>query len=347
MRTRQVCAASATKGSMGAPHSVPALLLRTPVAQVISGGELRPANDAMRAWLADGVDHINRLPIPRERCADLLAGEDVEIDVNGRHWQLECVAHEDAQWLFVHDVSDRVAHATGELAAARCRALGSMAGSLVHDLNNHFNQMFALSSCLGSAVKDPSDQQMVADLEASMKLGTRMASSMARLLVQEPLRVAEVLLEDVLEDVLAVQRKDLELSGIDIHVESSEGVLVRVTQLTAVQAVMHGIAALQSASPQVMRCQVLSEPRSIAGGRPRPSAILRCEAQPMEAGIAEDLLVVVAGGEGSLARVGKGVEALSGVAAAAFAQRHAGGELMAERHQDGVRLDYVWPEGKR
>lgn len=300
--------------------------------------------DAMRTWTEEFGAHLDQLPFGEGQHASLLDGQVVVLAAGGSDWELLLVAQDGARWLRVQDVTSREAYHVGLLAAARCRWLGASAGALAHDLNNQFNAALALSATLGFAVKNESDRAAIAELEQGTKVGMRMIRSLARLLVRREAVRESCEPAEVLEDALSMVRKSLDLASIGLDVEVAEGLpQIRSIYVEAVQAVMHGVVALQAVVPKQIRCVLSCDQRAVGEGRERSCVVLKCTAKGVGAAEAEAVVAVVQGHSGKWRQVRQSPEDLESVAVCVFGQQRLGGGLHAAWDNGDLCLEYTWP----
>ena len=353
---------------MSSPFAIPVELVRDAIAKVDCDGLLHPATAAMRDWAAMVASQLTGAPAATEAAATeaaakgspaqlsleqlpidagervaLAAGEPVLLCLLHAEWQMQKVTSDDADWLIVTEVVDQGRHQTVEFEAARCRSLGSMAATLVHDLNNQFNSVLALSALLDGYVRDETDRAALRELERGTKAGSRMASCLARLLIRgrERQRFSSA---EMLEDALSMVRKSLELAGANLQVHVAPDVPdLRGSAIEVVQSVMSGLVAMEQCRATEVRCGMTREPVAIAGGRVRDCVVLRCHAGPWNEQAMAPLLEVIAGVPGMLSRVASNPDVLESVGNATIAQRRMGGDLSAIRDGDAVQLTYVWP----
>jgi len=329
---------------MSLPPAIPGNLIRDAIARVASDGQLQPATDAMREWLARVASHLDQLPLSEHEHAALLAQEVVVLPWQDAVWELRLAKQDGVRWLLVHDVTAREAHIAGSLAAARCRWLGATAAMLAHDLNNQFNAALALSATLAYSIEDENDRKTIVELERGTRAGMRMVTSLARLLVGRGSLRERIDPADVLEDALSIVRKNVHLASIDLEVEVVERLPnVRALHVEAVQSVMYGLGAIQVPSPKKIRCELCTETMSVGGGRERLCVVLRCHAEGVSGVEVEPVVAVVQGHAGKWAHIRDRPDDLEGLAIAVFMQQRVGGDLRAKAEGDSLRLDYIWP----
>lgn len=329
---------------MSVPSAIPGNLIRDAIACVASDGQLQPATDTMREWTAKVANHLDQLPLRDDERAALLAQEVVMLWWQEEVWELRLATQDGVRWLLVHDVTDREAHLAGSLAAARCRWLGATAAALAHDLNNQFNAALALSAALAHSVEDVNDRKTIVELERGTKVGMRMVTSLARLLMRRGSIRDLIDPADVLEDALSMVRKNMHLASIELEVEAAEQLpKVRALHVEVVQSVLYGVGALQLPSPNKIRCGLLSVAMPVAGGRQRSCVVLRCHADGVSGADVQAVVAVVQGGAGKLEYIRSRPDDLEGLAISVFMQQRLGGDLRAEVEGDSLRLDFIWP----
>ena len=243
----------------------------------------------------------------------------------------------------VDEVSrDRLASSRLELA--RLRALAAAAGSVVHDLNNQFSAVLGLASTARQHVRDPAQLKLLDGFEHGTKAGARMVAVLGRLLRHKDGSTSACDPTEFVDDALAVLKKSVIGSGIELTVERPESLPeVRTERTEATQAVLQGLVALVAARPASLAVRCSAESLAVAGGRSRDCAVLRCAAGGLGAAAIEGLARVVAFGEGVLETVAGGPPSFEGLAGAVLIQRRLGGELASERFEGGLQLIYGWP----
>lgn len=329
---------------MSLPSAIPGNLIRDAIACVASDGRLQPATDAMREWTAKVAGHVDELPLSPDDRAALLDQEVVLLPFEDDVWELRMVPQDGVRWLLVHDVTDREASLAGSLAAARCRWLGATAATLAHDLNNQFSAALALSATLAHAVNDEGDRKAIAEMERGTRVGMRMVTSLARLLAYRGRQRDRCEPAEVLEDALAIVRKNLRLAAVDLEVEVAADLPnVRGVHVEAVQSVLHGLLAIQLPSPSRLRCELKSVPMSVGGGRRRLCAVLSCHADGVSGPDLESVVAVVQGHAGKWNHIRNRPDHLESLANSVFIQRRLGGDLRVEVERETLRLDYIWP----
>lgn len=300
--------------------------------------------DTMREWTAKVGSDLDQLPLGEDQHAALLAEEVVMLSLEDTAWELRLVSQDGVRWLLVQDVTDREANRAGLLAAARCRWLGSTAATLAHDLNNQFNAALALSATLKYVVDNDSDRKTITELESGTKVGLRMVRALARMLVGRGNIRDLIEPAEVLEDALSMVRKSLHLASIDLQVEVAEELpLIRAVHIEAVQAVLHGLVALQMLAPKQIRCVLSSDLLAVGGGRQRPCIVLSCHADGVSGAHVEGVVAVVQLHDGKWDHVRQSPDQLESLANCVFMLQSLGGDLRAASEGDSLRLDYIWP----
>jgi len=329
---------------MSAPPAVPGDLIREAVAIVGADGALQPVNEAMRAWMTAVASTLEQVPLDRDQRDALQQQESVTLSVADSAWDLRLVERDSTRWLFAEDVSQREANLAESLAAARCRWLGATAATLAHDLNNQFNAVLALSATLSYAIEDANDRQTVAELERGTKVGMRMVTSLARLLVRETKHRDLVAPVDLLEDALSMVKKSFNLQSIEVTSEMADDLpKLRVPHIEAVQSLMQGLVALQLAKPGRIACSVRVVDVAVSGGRERLCVVIGCHADAGNAEVVERIKNVVTGHDDKWTAVRNHPDDYESLANSVFLQRRLGGDLRAEVDTGGLRLDYIWP----
>lgn len=337
---------------MSSPLAVPRELVRDAIAQIDRDGVLVPVTDAMRDWVAQiaggsGGLPLGQLPLMDDEKVALADGEFVMMATSQGLWQLQKVVSGDADWLVVTDVTARERHVTVELETARCRSLGRMAATLAHDLNNQFNAVLALSAHLEEFVQDDTDRATIVELEHGTKVGSRMASALARLLLQRADSRELFSPAEVLEDALSMTRKSLQQAGVDLQVEvGPEMPNVRGSAIEVVQSVMSILMAYEHIRATKVRCTLTREPVAIAAGRRRDCVVLRCSAGPWQEDMMAPLLAVLKADPGTLHHIVRNPDILAGVANALVVHKRMGGDLQATHDIEALNVTFAWPAAR-
>ncbi|MCK5943014.1 MAG: hypothetical protein KAI24_13635 [Planctomycetes bacterium] len=342
---------------MSLPPSIPRSCVRDPVALVADDGALAAATDEMGPWLARFGTSLGHLPLDDDQRAELQTGEPVVMTSPEAVWELRRAEGDGRVWLVARDVTERERRREHELASQRCRALGRMAASLSHDLNNQFNAVLALAGQLELVAQSHADREAMQELQQGTQLGARLAGLLARMLVRTPARRARVAASALLDDVLGLVAKSVEHAGVELRVTVPPSLpAVRVPEVEVVQAMIGGIDALLALAPASL--SLVAGASGTASGAPRERAFVevRCEAGPVPRQRAEELRDAVELRPGSLTTLarrvvqgrGRGGHAhdLREVMTAALLQRRLGGELACELGDDVVALVYRWPRAR-
>lgn len=344
---------------MSSPLAVPRELVRDMIAQIDRDGMLVPVTDAMRDWVAqlsEGADSLTaesltakplpiaQLPIGANEKLALADGESVVMATSQGQWLLQKVVSGEADWLVVTDVTARERHITAELETARCRSLGRIAATLAHDLNNQFNAVLALSAHLEEFIQDDTDRATIRELEHSTKVGSRMASALARLLIRRGPSRELFSPAEVLEDALSMMRKSLQQAGADLQVEVDPEIpSVRGSAIEAVQSVMSILMACEHIRATKIHCAMTRESVAVAAGRRRDCVVLRCAASPWNQDTMAPLRTVLTAHPGTLPHIARNPEILEGVANALIAQKRMGGDLQTTQTPQALTLTFTWP----
>lgn len=329
---------------MSSPDAVPGVLIRDAVAVVGAEGQLQPVNDAMRQWAANVADHLDQLPLEADQRKVLEHGGTATASIDDAICELWLAADGDTRWLFVRDVTDRERHLVAALTAARCRHLGSEAATLAHDLNNQFNAVLALLASLSYIVEQDSDRETIAELERGTKVGMRMVTSLARLLVDQTRHREPVAGAELLEDALSMVKKSLALQSIEVATEMADSLpKLRAPYVEAVQSLMHGLVAVQLGKPQKVTCTADLVTASIGGGRERDFVALSCRGDAMSAEVVGRIQEIVASGGNKWLEVRNHSDDFESLANAVFLQRRLGGDLRVAVDGCDCRLEYLWP----
>ena len=324
--------------------AVPPELIRDAIARIDANGQLVPVTDAMRRWLATFGDHLEQLPMDEDQRVSLQCGEPVRLIVSGGCWQLRRHVADSATWLVVQDIAPAQSHAAGQLELARCRALGKAAATLVHDLNNQFHSVLALSAQLDAFIQQPDERLMIRELERGTKVGSRMASSLARMLTAKKSKPEVLDPRASLREALSMVQNGMQHSGVAVQVASEQcRGLIRGAHVEVVQAIMAVLSVLQHAGPGMLRCTMYVQRRAIAGGRERDCVVLQCHAAPLPTSLAASILAVVQSQLGALAHVVSNPAALEGLVNAVFAMKRWGGDLTCSPAEQELTLECVWP----
>lgn len=334
---------------MSSARALPNDLVRDAIAQIDAAGVLVPVTEAMHEWLRAvspdaGQVALDQLPLTADQRAALDEGEPVVMVVGEGLWQLRRQSSDGCDWLVAIDVDDRERRIRAGFEVARSRSLGRMAATLAHDLNNQFNAVLALSAHLDEYVQDEGDRETIRELEKGTKVGSRMASALARLLVGRGYGRQTFPASQLVDDAIALMRKSLEQAGITLEVEAEPDLpSVHGALVEAVQAVMSVLTAFEHFGAGSVHCSVSRESVAIADGRSRDCVVLRCSGGPWDAAAIAPLLAVLEARPGTLRHVASNPDILDGVANALYSQKRVGGDLTFELAGQTLALAFAWP----
>lgn len=244
------------------------------VAAGAAGDRVRPRNAAMRAMLqamaAPAGDQVPlaSLGLDADACAQLERGDAVVADRGANVWSLR----RRGRWLLASDVTAQRHAESLVLAGARAGALARVAGTFVHDLNNHLNLGLALFGQLRAMTPDESERQLCDALAGGAQLAAQLARTLARLLQREVSGHSVVAAGPAMGEALAAiaklcaQREIALASRVDgaVHVRAS------LAELTGLYVQL--LLALAELRPQRLEVVLDHAPLPIAGGRLRPCA---------------------------------------------------------------------------
>jgi hypothetical protein len=277
----------------------------------------------------------------------LAAGKRVLCRHGDRSWWLRRVVRGDAVWLLSQEVTAFERANAAIFAAARVRALGEIAGVLVHDLGNHLSAGLGLAGLLREQVADADDRRILDQLQQVAQSGARMARVLADLLRRDPRHRGASRLEDVVEDVLTVVRPAAVPAAIAIEVAVHAAPDVRADRADATQALLLGILDLLRCQPRRLAIEVGVAERAPANGRGRASGVVLVRAHGVTELAAAALTQRTAGAVSELpdAAQQRG-RAEDGIAVAALLQRWLGGDLAVRREGEQLVVDYAWPAAR-
>ncbi len=314
---------------MAAPESqFPFEALAEGMAAVAADGTLTAKNAAMRSLLAAcGARSLSTLPLDAAVRAQLDAGAVACTTIDGRTFELRLHGAGERRWLCALDVGDCEHRVASELAAARSRLLGQLAGSIVHDLNNLLGSALGLASLLTPMATDPADRRLLDELQAGAQRGATLARAVARLLKVGPRQWQQVAVTGLVDEALAIAGRAAMARNVELAVTVAEGLpTIRVVATEAAQMLLHGLVALIDAAPLRVAVDVSAQRHAVGGGRERACVRVRLAAEGCRRGF----------GSGEAAP-------LDWQALAALALRRAGGELTIDTAADAATIDYVWP----
>ena len=244
------------------------------VADVAGGDRLRPCNAAMRAVLrtlgapADDEVPFASLGLPADERARLERGEAVEIGRGGVGWSLR----RRGRWLLATDVT-ALRHAESlVLAGARAGALARVAGTFVHDLNNHLNLGLALFAQLRTMTPDEQERELCDALAGGAQSAAQLARTLARLLQRDAGGRDVVAAGPALGEALASVAKLCAQREIAVASRIDGAVSVRAGQAEQTGLYVQLLLALAELRPRRLQVVLAREVLPVAGGRPRPCA---------------------------------------------------------------------------
>jgi signal transduction histidine kinase len=332
---------------MTSDHSVPASCIHDGVAAVDEAGALRASNASMERWVEAYGGALDELPLSLADRAELGDGQPVLLQVDEYAWELRLWEVEGRRWLTARDVSDREQRQATAFASMRSRALGELAASLAHDLNNQFHAALALSGELSFHATDPEDIESIRDLERGTKIGATAIGALSRMLSRMPARREQVAVVDVLEEALAVIRKAYQQAGVELCVVVPEDLPgVRLVGVDVVHALCAVLETVLGMKPSSAALSVTAREEALEEGRLRGYVVARFEFGGLAAQDADAMAAAVVMQRGSLQRFIGNRGLLQGVLAAAFLQRRFGGDLRSEASGDQLVIEFWWPAAR-
>lgn len=259
--------------------SVPWDALREAVGR-LDGERLWPQNAAMRRLLGDaGLASepgsaasvpFAALPLGGEERRALLAGEAVWWTRGERHWQLRRVEAGAATFLLAEDTSALRAAEVLALGAARARSLAAVAGTFVHDLNNHLNLALALLAQVRGMSVAAEDARLCDELAVGAQLGATLSRALARLLARTFDRRERVDLRAAVGEAIAAIAKTCALRGIPVEGDAGpSGVAVRASAGELDGLLVQMLLAATDVGPQRLTLRLERVAAALAGGRER------------------------------------------------------------------------------
>ena len=323
---------------------VPAACVRDAVAAVRDDGALAATNDAMRGWIEQFGGTLDALPLSSDERAQLEAGDPALLHGSERVWELRRWVHGGAVWLTAADVTDREERQSTLFSAMRCRALGVLAASLAHDLNNQFNSALALASELGLLAQTDEDRECLRDLELGTKIGATAVGALARMLVRTPARRARVAVRTILDDALSIVRKAYQQRGVELEADVAEDLpQVRVVPDDVLHALTSVLETFLERGAARVELSSRSERRALGEGRPRDLVVAELKVRGLAPELVESFVQVVSFEPGSLRTLARGEGPSQSVMVAAFLQRRFGGELLACAEDGQLTVEFYWP----
>lgn len=240
----------------------------------VAGDRVRSRNAAMRAVLhalaAPAGDEVPfaSLGLDDDARAQLGRGDTVEVACGANAWSLR----RRGRWLLASDVTALRQAESLVLAGARAGALARIAGTFVHDLNNHLSLGLALFGQLRAMTQDEQEQQLCDALASGAQLAAQLSRTLARLLQRDAggrqVVAAGAALGEAIASVakLCSQREIAVTSAVDAAV----GVRAGLAELTGLYVQL--LLALAELRPRRLQVVLDEAVLPIAGGRLRPCA---------------------------------------------------------------------------
>ena len=309
----------------------------------LHGEQLWPQNAAMRRLLADAglaAELVQAasvpfasLPLGGDERRALLAGEPVWWTVGERHWQLRRVGVGAADFLLAEDTSALRAAEAQALGAARARSLAAVAGTFVHDLNNHLNLVLALLAQVRGMGVSADDARLCDELATGAQFGAGLARALARLLAREFDRRERVDVGAAVGDAIAAIAKTCAQRGIPVDGDvGPNGVAVRASAGELDGLLVQMLMAATDVRPQRLAVRLERVVTALAGGRERPCVRLRVDVATSSAAQAAAFAAAALDRPGclrDLAGPGRHGQALAQIG---LVVRRLGGEFTAVAH---------------
>lgn len=244
------------------------------VAEVVAAERLRPCNAAMRALLRTlGAPDVVEVPIVSlglhaDEGERLARGEPIELGRGGFAWSL----HRRGRWLLANDLTALRQAESLVLAGARAGALARVAGTFVHDLNNHLNLGLALFGQLRTMTTDEQERQLCDALAGGAQLAAQLARTLARLLQRDAGGRDVVEVEAAMTEALAAVAKLCAQREIVVSSRLDAGARVRGSVAEVTGLYVQWLLALAELRPRSLRVVLELYRSPIAGGRLRPCA---------------------------------------------------------------------------
>jgi signal transduction histidine kinase len=319
---------------------------------------LWPQNVAMRRLLgdaglapeqvqADSVPFV-ALPLGGDERRALLAGEPVWWTRGERHWQLRRVEVAAGAFLLAEDTSSRRAAESQAFAAARARSLAAVAGTFVHDLNNHLNLALALLSQVRGMGVSADDARLCDELGTGAQLGATLSRALARLLARESDHRERVDVGAAVGEAIAAIAKTCAQRGIPVDGDvGPNGVVVRASAGELGGMLLQMLLAATDVRPQRLAVRVERVEAALAGGRERSSVRLHVDVATASAAQAAAFAAAALDRPGclrDLAGTGHHGQALAHIG---LVVRRLGGEFTADAHGTQATLVTTLPLAER
>lgn len=240
----------------------------------VAGDRVRPRNAAMRTVLralaappGDEVPFAS-LGLCGEERAQLERGDAVVVARGANVWSLR----RRGRWLLASDITAQRHAESLVLAGARAGALARVAGTFVHDLNNHLNLGLALFGQLRTMTPDESERQLCDALAGGAQLAAQLARTLARLLQRDAGGCEVVAAGPAMDEALASIAKLCAQREIAVTSRVDGAVRVRTSPAELSGLYVQLLLALAELRPQRLQVVLDRALLPIAGGRPRPCA---------------------------------------------------------------------------
>ena len=250
------------------------------VADGVLGDRVRPRNGPMRAVLralaapVGGEVHVGdevpfaSLGLDADERAQLERGDAIAVASGTNVWSLR----RRGRWLLASDVTALRHTESLVLASARAGALARVAGTFVHDLNNHLNLGLALFGQLRTLTPDESERQLCDALAGGAQLAAQLARTLARLLQRDTGACEVVAAGPAMGEALASIAKLCAQREIAVASRIDGAVCVRASQAELAGLYVQLLLALAELRPRRLQVVLAREVLPIAGGRQRPCA---------------------------------------------------------------------------
>jgi len=325
---------------------IPLEALSDALAVVDEQGRIWPRNEKMRALLhslENGSPRLADLPIGFDVLDRLAAGEVVEVEFGGELRELQCCHAADTRWLVARDHGGARA-AAAQLAGARARMVGALAGTIVHDLANLLGAGIGLAELLRPLVREPADVKCLDDLARGARHGAVLGRAVARLLADAP-RARTVIHPGILiDEVVLLLGKSAQRRGAALTAcRERAPAAIRVASAIALQALLAGCQFCIDRGATAITIEADAVRQPIAGGRERSTVRIRVVGAPLGPDTVRDAVQLLAAQSGLFTAADRLGETGPGLLQAKAAMACAGGELLGSAMAAGILLDYVWP----
>ena len=329
------------------------------LATIAPDGGLTARNFAMSTLLQQlgssgtAARSLAEFPLRPEDRARLIAGERVCLDVDALRFDLWIAKCTTTVWLLASEPVTMSSRMGLELAIARSRTLGSLAGAIVHDLANLLGSGLGLAEALRPGLTDPGELQTLDELVQGTRQGAMLGRVLARLLGRAPRQRAVVGLHDLVLEVMALVGKHSVHRGLDLRVQpTGRPAAVRVVAEDALQALLHGFlfclaGSVVDSAVRSLVVEVGTDQSPIAGGRPRDLAFARFTVAPFDAIAARGAGDLLERGDTMLRTANRLGESGRNLLHAALVMAGSGGELKGRAADGSFVLEFRWPRVQR